>query len=155
MTLRNNILQIFKSRYTRALEEDIARLRNENRALINSILGISGLPPLRLDAEIARDNRLAEIEIKSRRSTAPAVSSAAAVTGRVAPAGQSGPLLWYLKSAPTTALLRRWRGRESCFLPIRIAAEAGSKSTGFWKWKNRDKLRTATIPTRCYSEPRS
>ena len=32
-------------RYTRALEAEVARLRGENRALLNSILGIAGVPP--------------------------------------------------------------------------------------------------------------
>ncbi len=39
-------LQI-RTRYTRALEEDVARLRAENRALVNSILGVAGIPPMR------------------------------------------------------------------------------------------------------------
>lgn len=47
-----------RSEYTRALEEEVARLRAENRALVNSILGLAGIPPmsvleagdLRLDA---------------------------------------------------------------------------------------------------------
>ena len=60
--------EIFKSRYTRGLEDEVERLRDENRALINSVLGISGLPPLRLDAEVARDRHRAEIEVKARRS---------------------------------------------------------------------------------------
>jgi hypothetical protein len=34
------------SRYTRALEEEVARLRAENRALVNSLLGTAGVPPL-------------------------------------------------------------------------------------------------------------
>jgi hypothetical protein len=34
------------TRYTRALEADVARLRAENRALLNSILGIAGVPPI-------------------------------------------------------------------------------------------------------------
>lgn len=38
-------------RYTRSLEAEVARLRAENRALLNSILGIAGIPPL--PAEIA------------------------------------------------------------------------------------------------------
>jgi hypothetical protein len=90
MTWPKNISQIFKSRYTRALEEDIARLRNENRALINSILSISGLPPLRLDAEIARDNHRTEIEIKSRRIAASAASPPTGVIGRDRPGTSIG-----------------------------------------------------------------
>lgn len=38
------------SRYTRALEGEVLRLRAENRALVNSILGVAGVPPLKIDA---------------------------------------------------------------------------------------------------------
>jgi hypothetical protein len=38
--------RISATRYTRALEADVARLRAENRALLNSILGIAGVPPI-------------------------------------------------------------------------------------------------------------
>jgi hypothetical protein len=45
-----NIREIWRrttaTRYTRALEADVARLRAENRALLNSILGIAGVPPI-------------------------------------------------------------------------------------------------------------
>lgn len=34
------------SRYTGQLEAEVARLRGENRALLNSILGIAGVPPV-------------------------------------------------------------------------------------------------------------
>jgi hypothetical protein len=34
------------TRYTRALEAEVARLLAENRALLNSILGIAGVPPI-------------------------------------------------------------------------------------------------------------
>jgi hypothetical protein len=53
-SLRTIWLRIRASRYTRALEDENARLRAENRALLNSILGIAGIPPLRVDAEIER-----------------------------------------------------------------------------------------------------
>ena len=52
--LRTTWLRITASRYTRALEDENARLRAENRALLNSILGIAGIPPLRVDAEVER-----------------------------------------------------------------------------------------------------
>lgn len=35
-----------RARNTRALENEVARLRAENRALVNSILGIAGIPPM-------------------------------------------------------------------------------------------------------------
>jgi len=37
---------IFHRRYVRALEEESARLRAENRALLNSLLGTAGIAPL-------------------------------------------------------------------------------------------------------------
>ena len=38
--------QIWKSRYVRMLEEENARLRAENRAFLNSLLGRAGFPPV-------------------------------------------------------------------------------------------------------------
>ncbi len=56
-----SIATAFRSQYTRALEEEVARLRAENRALINSILGVAGIPPMRAAgraaATIARRSR--------------------------------------------------------------------------------------------------
>ena len=40
----------FKSRYTRHLEEEVARLQAENRAMLNSLLARSGFPPIDLAA---------------------------------------------------------------------------------------------------------
>jgi hypothetical protein len=37
---------LITSRYVRALEVEVERLRAENRALMNSILGIAGIPPV-------------------------------------------------------------------------------------------------------------
>ncbi|HLW43612.1 MAG TPA: hypothetical protein VKS00_03935 [Candidatus Acidoferrales bacterium] len=39
-----------RTQYTRALEDEVARLRVENRALVNSILGVAGIPPMRMAA---------------------------------------------------------------------------------------------------------
>lgn len=50
MTLQQIWQRITTTRYTRALEIEVARLRAENRALLNSILGIAGVPPLPTDA---------------------------------------------------------------------------------------------------------
>jgi hypothetical protein len=48
-----SVRHLFASRYVRLLEEDlvrqreeIARLRLENRALLNSLLGTAGVPPV-------------------------------------------------------------------------------------------------------------
>jgi hypothetical protein len=46
MTLRELIQRATGTKYVRAMEEEVARLRAENRALLNSILGIAGVPPI-------------------------------------------------------------------------------------------------------------
>jgi hypothetical protein len=43
-----------RSRYVRMLEEEVARLRGENRALVNSLLGTAGFPPISADDEARR-----------------------------------------------------------------------------------------------------
>ena len=43
-----------RSRYVLLLEEETARLRGENRALVNSLLGTAGFPPIALDDEVRR-----------------------------------------------------------------------------------------------------
>ena len=37
---------VLRSRYVRLLEGEVARLRGENRALTNSLLGTAGFPPV-------------------------------------------------------------------------------------------------------------
>jgi|SRR5580704_1336535 hypothetical protein len=46
ISLRTLWQRITTTRYMRALEAEVTRLRSENRALLNSILGIAGVPPL-------------------------------------------------------------------------------------------------------------
>jgi hypothetical protein len=43
-----------RSRYVRLLEREVERLRSENRALVNSLLGTAGFPPVTLDEELRR-----------------------------------------------------------------------------------------------------
>jgi hypothetical protein len=43
-----------RSRYVLMLEEEVARLRAENRALVNSLLGTAGFPPVSLDDDVRR-----------------------------------------------------------------------------------------------------
>jgi hypothetical protein len=38
--------RLLRSRYVRLLEEEVLRLRAENRALTNSLLGTAGFPPV-------------------------------------------------------------------------------------------------------------
>src|ERR1700676_1146986 len=43
-----------RSCYVLMLEEALVRLRAENRALVNSLLGSAGFPPIALDDEVRR-----------------------------------------------------------------------------------------------------
>jgi hypothetical protein len=53
-----------KSRYVGVLEEEVARLRGENRALLNSLLGTAGFPPV----EFAEPVKPVELPRLRRRS---------------------------------------------------------------------------------------
>jgi hypothetical protein len=50
VTIREIWNRVAKGKYTLALEAEVARLRAENRALLNSILGIAGIPPVVVSA---------------------------------------------------------------------------------------------------------
>src|SRR5271155_1805973 len=78
MTLRELWLRITSTRYTRALEAELARahsenalLRAENRALLNSILGIAGVPPI---PELPGEGIVAEMSKASARTGASAAA---------------------------------------------------------------------------------
>jgi hypothetical protein len=43
-----------RSRYVRMLEVEVARLRGENRALVNSLLGTAGFPPISIEDDARR-----------------------------------------------------------------------------------------------------
>jgi hypothetical protein len=43
-----------RGRYVRMLEDEVARLRGENRALVNSLLGTAGFPPISLEGDAKR-----------------------------------------------------------------------------------------------------
>jgi hypothetical protein len=44
--MKDWIDKLFRRRYVGLLEADVARLRAENRALMNSLLGTAGFPPV-------------------------------------------------------------------------------------------------------------
>ena len=44
--MRDWIEKLLRGRYVGLLEADVARLRAENRALMNSLLGTAGFPPV-------------------------------------------------------------------------------------------------------------
>lgn len=55
MSIRQLWNRIVATRYTRLLETEVGRLRAENRALLNSILGIAGIPPIVVASEGAEN----------------------------------------------------------------------------------------------------
>lgn len=74
MTLQDVWRRLFSRKYSAILEGEVARLRAENRALLNSILGIAGVPPItvgELDAAPAPGGRrvVAETETAQRVMT--------------------------------------------------------------------------------------
>lgn len=66
--LLGEIRQMFRSRYVRELENELSRLRAENRAMMNSLLGTVGVPPLQVP-ETRHDSRnTAPAAMHSRRA---------------------------------------------------------------------------------------
>lgn len=49
--MREFWVKLTSRRYETTLEAEVARLRAENRALLNSILGIAGVPPISVPIE--------------------------------------------------------------------------------------------------------
>lgn len=89
MSLRELLQRVTSSKYTRMLEADLARMRAENRALLNSILGIAGVPPL-----IATENDVSASPALQKSAVRAALTGKSAIktsrSGRAAPAGVSG-----------------------------------------------------------------
>lgn len=68
------------TRYTRTLEAEVARLRAENRALLNSILGIAGIPPIPVAAsELKCDDPSTAAGLRTHASAAAGDATAAGV----------------------------------------------------------------------------
>jgi len=53
-TLMTWLARRLRGRYVLLLEEETARLRAENRALVNSLLGTAGFPPISPEDEARR-----------------------------------------------------------------------------------------------------
>jgi hypothetical protein len=65
---------IFRTRYVVMLEEEVARLRGENRALLNSLLGTAGFAPIETGeagkpAAIARMRRRSWPQVQAMRES--------------------------------------------------------------------------------------
>ncbi len=65
-TMMSWLARYARSRYVRMLEEEVARLRGENRALVNSLLGTAGFPPI--SPEDDARSRLAALSPVRRRT---------------------------------------------------------------------------------------
>jgi hypothetical protein len=99
MDIRTIWRWITATRYPRVLEAEVVRLRAENRALLNSILGIAGVPPITVlpdsvsigasDAERVADG--GAIQHKHRRTlqACTAAGSAGTSTAQSARAGDT------------------------------------------------------------------
>jgi hypothetical protein len=58
------VKRVFKTRYVGMLEEEVERLWGENRALLNSLLGTAGFPPVEF-AEVAKPVELQRLRKRS------------------------------------------------------------------------------------------
>ena len=65
-TMWRGIARAWRGRYVRMLEDEIARLRAENRALLDSLLGTAGFPPLALGDVAGAAQKPAEAPTRRR-----------------------------------------------------------------------------------------
>ncbi len=63
------VKRVFGSAYVRMLEEEVARLRMENRALTNSLLGTAGFPPLDFVETVVKRVELPRVRRRSWQQT--------------------------------------------------------------------------------------
>lgn len=68
--------RVLATRYTRSLEAEVGRLRAENRALLNSILGIAGVPPILVSSETIAGELAAQPQVAEAvgKASPPSVS---------------------------------------------------------------------------------
>jgi hypothetical protein len=103
-TLQKIWRRITTTRYARALEEEIlphmraqqaeiTRLRSENRALLNSILGIAGLPPIVVAAPSSSSAEAStELHTGVALSSVPGAAPDAVATSRAKSAAVAAPM---------------------------------------------------------------
>jgi hypothetical protein len=60
------IARALRGRYVRMLEDELTRLRAENRALTNSLLGTAGLPPLTFGEDANAERKPSEPPVRRR-----------------------------------------------------------------------------------------
>jgi len=64
--LWRGIARAWRGRYVRMLEDEVARLRGDNRALTNSLLGTAGFPPLVLGDGVDAERKTSEPVVRRR-----------------------------------------------------------------------------------------
>jgi hypothetical protein len=92
MKLREMWNRLVATRYTSALEREVARLRGENRALLNSILGIAGVPPIVVAADNPAARATTGFQLETRTPDQSLASDAALGSEKVATAENASGL---------------------------------------------------------------
>jgi hypothetical protein len=78
-----------RGRYVDTLEDEVARLRAENRALLNSLLGTAGIPPLEIPGG---EGAARPVAMPTRRRSWPQIAqSLEALSRNAAAARQPNP----------------------------------------------------------------
>ena len=104
---REWVQRFVSSKYTQALEAEVARLRAENRALLNSILGIAGVPPI-----VVAENDVSP-GAGTRRPAGPVTSNFGAGGAKVAAVPVAQPRRVGARAAATAS------GNEKIVAPMR------------------------------------
>ena len=104
---RELVQRFVSSKYTQALEAEVARLRAENRALLNSILGIAGVPPI-----VVAENDVSP-GAGTRRPAGPVTSNFGAGGAKVAAVPVAQPRRVGARAAATAS------GNEKIVAPMR------------------------------------
>ena len=104
---RELVQRFVSSKYTQALEAEVARLRAENRALLNSILGIAGVPPI-----VVAENDVSP-GAGTRRPAGPVTSNFGAGGAKVAAVPVAQPRRVGSRAASTAS------GNEKIVAPMR------------------------------------
>lgn len=94
MKLQEIWRRVFDARYSGILEAELARLRAENRALLNSILGIAGVPPITVGADAPASTPSVGMAA-AKKSETPGDSSARATAKSVSVAAPTRRRSWH------------------------------------------------------------
>jgi hypothetical protein len=119
MKLREVWGRLFRANYASALEREVARLRVENRALLNSILGIAGVPPIVVTADdpaatIAVDLVVDKATLygnsptEAERGAGKPLPAQNALTSGASQIGKRAPVERGMKSVATPMRRRSW-----------------------------------------------